>query len=375
MMRAMAPSSSVVGGGCAAFSRDRRDRLRRRLDSTSAPRRAAAVGKDERAEWPRAAGVHGRGSTSGDPAYLGEMEEVHAAFEIPQPDQPDGSPGSAVTRAGGALALEVWHLDDYDEALETEGERAEWFDEALARVLEGAVVDAVEVGLRPDYSGELDRQWLADLLARRLPATVRSLHWGASSGSCFVGVPDIGPLREALPTLEVLRLEAEWHFENAALDIRGLRHLGLNALSAKAIEHLVRLDLSAIEHLELWLYDGENEGAEVPRLEELLRVLAAPLPALRELTLHQCEYGPELLEALPTVPAFGQLNALHLLDATVEGSYLDDACAEALLSERYASIGSIDVTGSFWGRHHEPGGPLLRLMEASEGRIHARQET
>ena len=295
-------------------------------------------------------------------------------YERREGDHADGSPGGSVVVRGRTLTLEVSHPDDYDEAHETEAERAAWFAEALGGVGE-APIEAVEVRPRPDYSDELFRQWLADLLSEHLPASVRSLYWGADSGSCFVELPAIDGLRAALPDLAVLRLECEWHHENSELDTGGLRQLGLNALSVEAIEVIETLDLSSVEHLELWLYDHENEGADVVLVEDLLRVLGAPLPALRQLTLHQCEHGPEILDALPGVPAFAQLEALHLLDASIEGSYLDAACAETLLSERYAAIGSIDVTGSFWNPHHEPGGPLLQIIEASGGRIHARQES
>lgn len=301
-----------------------------------------------------------------------------ATFELSQGTHDDGSPGSSLAIRGGVLTLDVQHCGDYDEAFETEPERAVWFESAVERALAStdAELSGLEVRLQPDYSGELYRAWLVELLATRMPATLRSLYWGSSGGSCFVEIPSFRALLEALPNLECLRLQGDWHDENAELVTSGpchaLQTLGLNALSVEAIDALIDLELSAIEHIELWLYDHENEGADLLTIEDLRPVFQAPLPALRRLTLHACEFGPELLAALPDAPFFESLQELNLLGVTIEGSYLDASCAEVLLSSRYARIPSIDVAGSFSDPRRDPSSPVGRLTDESSNRIRAR---
>lgn len=299
-------------------------------------------------------------------------------FELSQGAHEDGSPGSVVRFHGDTVTLEVRHCDDYDAALEGEGELGRWVGDALAQALSKGSPTTVEVQIRPDYSGELFRGWLADLLTEKLPSSVRSLAWGvldgfrhspsSSLGFCFVELPDCSALFSKLD-LETLRLQGEWHEENAELSTEGVRHLGLAALSVDALEALDELDLDGIAHLELWLYDHENEGADLLGIDDLDSLLARELPALRALTIHGCEFGPELIEALPEAGFFEHLESLSLLGATIEGSFLDESCAEALLSEAFAEVATIDVSGSFSTPGREPTPLLERLVEESGGRI------
>ncbi len=109
---------------------------------------------------------------------------------------------------------------------------------------------------------------------------------------------------------------------------------------------LADLDLSTIETLTLWLYDHEDEGGEVI-LEDLEPLYEMDLPALRALGLYGCEFGRELIEVLPDAVLFAGLESLALVRASNTGSFLEQDSAETLLSEPYAHLTHIDVTGSF----------------------------
>jgi len=276
---------------------------------------------------------------------------------------------SLMSLSDKVLTLEISSQADDPES---ETDLAKWVGSTLKEVRTiTALLESLEVKVQPDYSGELNRAWLVALLKKHVPASIRSLYWGCDWGSCFVEIPDLRALRRALPCLNRLQLPGEWHHENQ-LDTQHLSHLGLNALSIDAIESITELDLSKIDHLELWLYDHENEGAEILTIEDLLLVFEMPLPMLRRLTLHACEFGPELLNTLPGTPIFDQLDELRLLGATDTGSYLDASCAEVLLSPEYATIPSIEITRSFCDPTRDPQSLLDRLIGETSGRIHVR---
>jgi hypothetical protein len=234
-------------------------------------------------------------------------------------------------------------------------------------------VRSVVVTQRPDYSGDLDFRWLAVQLARPELHGVRSLYWGSDDGSCFVEVPDLAEVLEAMPQLESLELQGTWFTDTEELATTGLRHLALNALDGEELEAVTELDLSNIERLTLWLYDHENEGSEELLLEELEALWDVPMPRLRELVLHACEFSDELVTAFPDSPIFAQLERLGLVGCTNTGSFLGEDAAEALLSEAYSDLLSIDVTGSFSDPRREASPLLERLVSESAGRVNARQ--
>lgn len=285
-------------------------------------------------------------------------------------DHEDGTPGSAMTLAFerghiAQLTIDVRYPTGTIESMDADPASA-WMPEAITSVLQhpaGKLVRAVTVSQAPDYHGDRSTQWLADALSGSGPVAARSLCWGHFSGFAFVNLPFLEAVRDQMPFLESLTLQGEWSEENPELQLHDIPRVQLAALSAETLTVLASQDLSSVESLSLWLYDDENDGAEELTLDDLSCILEAPLPSLRALSFHDCEFGDALIASLPTFPLLRQLHTLGLLRVTRHGSYLGQASADALLSEGYAHLSGIRVTKSFDAER------LHDLEARSNGRI------
>ncbi|RAY10899.1 leucine-rich repeat domain-containing protein [Actinomadura craniellae] len=139
---------------------------------------------------------------------------------------------------------------------------------------------------------------------------------------------DVTPLLRAFPALEVLEVRGGSNLELEPVRHASLRVLRLEAggLSAGATRAVAASDLPALEHLELWLGDGNHGGDATPA--DLAPILTGErLPSLRYLGLLDGEFQDEIAAAVASAPVVARLETLDL-----SLGELTDRGGEALLA-------------------------------------------
>jgi len=138
---------------------------------------------------------------------------------------------------------------------------------------------------------------------------------------------DLSPLFGAYPNLEHFRARGGNGLVLGQMRAHALRSLVVEAgaLDAGVVRDVLRSELPALEHLELWL-GAEERGADTT-IEDLAPLFTGALfPTLSYLGLRDSEISDEIAQALAASPLLGRLRVLDLSLGT-----LGDAGAQALL--------------------------------------------
>lgn len=139
---------------------------------------------------------------------------------------------------------------------------------------------------------------------------------------------DVSPLFEAYPALEHFRVRGGNDLRLGKLRSEHLKELNIESggLNRSVVQDVLRSDLPALEHLELWL-GSENYGATTT-VGDLMPLFTGQLfPNLRYLGLRDSEITNEIVLALVQSPL---LECLRILDLSL--GLLDDTGATALLA-------------------------------------------
>jgi len=139
---------------------------------------------------------------------------------------------------------------------------------------------------------------------------------------------DVSPLFEAYPSLEHFRVRGGNPLRLGKRRSQHLKELGIEsgALDSSVVQDVLRSDLPALEHLELWLGDS-TYGANTT-VEDLAPLFTGQLfPNLRYLGLRYSEITNEIALALAQSPLLARLRVLDL-----SFGFLGDIGAAALLA-------------------------------------------
>ncbi len=173
----------------------------------------------------------------------------------------------------------------------------------------------------------------------------------------WINQSDLGPLVQALPSLETLKVRGgnDLGFSGA------FRHEKLESIlietggmDAKTVREIGKLDLPALETLELWLGTDEyGANSSVADMEEIFS--GSKLPALRTLGLMNSDIADEIAKAVIVAPILDRLQSLDLSMGT-----LGDVGAEALLTNtaKLNRLMSLDL------RHHYMTDTFVDLFDA-----------
>jgi hypothetical protein len=139
---------------------------------------------------------------------------------------------------------------------------------------------------------------------------------------------DIGPVLEAYPSLEVLRVRGGNGLELATVSHQNLRELAFESggLPGPIVRTIGACDFPALRHLELWL--GTERYGGNATVDDLAQVLSGVrLPSLSHLGLRDAEIADLIAGALAGAPVVARLRSLDL-----SLGMLSDTGAAALLS-------------------------------------------
>lgn len=139
---------------------------------------------------------------------------------------------------------------------------------------------------------------------------------------------DVSPLFEAYPALERFRVRGGNRLRIGKLRSEHLKELGIESggLDRGVVQDVLRCDLPALEHLELWL--GSSDYGANTTIGDFEPLFTGHLfPNLRYLGLRDSEFANEI--ALATVKS-PLLERLRILDLSL--GLLDDTGAAALLA-------------------------------------------
>jgi hypothetical protein len=139
---------------------------------------------------------------------------------------------------------------------------------------------------------------------------------------------DVTPLLEAYPALEHFQVRGGNNLMFAATRHERLRALVIESggLGAQAVSGVLRSELPALEHLELWL--GTDEYGATTTVADLEPLLAGTIfPGLRYLGLRDSEIANEIAATIAQSPILERIRVLDLSLGT-----LDDSGAAALLA-------------------------------------------
>jgi hypothetical protein len=194
--------------------------------------------------------------------------------------------------------------------------------------------------------------------ARRLP-NLRAVFLGDITGEesevSWITQCDVGPLLAAYPLLEYLGVRG-----GTSLKFQVPRHDRLKTLviesgglSRKLVHQVIRAELPALEHLELWL-GTQDYGADTTP-EDLAALLAGKrFPKLKYLGLRNSEMADDIAAVLAGAPVLKKLKTLDLSLGT-----LTDAGARALLgSKGVKRLEKLDV------HHHYCSKPVVKQLKA-----------
>jgi hypothetical protein len=132
---------------------------------------------------------------------------------------------------------------------------------------------------------------------------------------------DISPVLSVYPDLEILHIRSggrgnqlsfgEWRHEK----LKALR-IESSGLNKSAITSLCKLDLPALEYLELWT--GSDEYGSDSTIDDILPIISGDVfPHLRYLGVKNCEYTDEVAFALAKSPLLEELIELDLSMGTL----------------------------------------------------------
>ncbi|WP_131738985.1 STM4015 family protein [Actinomadura roseirufa] len=244
-------------------------------------------------------------------------------------DDEDGEDGDGQPRPElPAAADAAWYVGTiFDE---------EPFADTFARFL--GMVDTTEVtALVIGYWGASYDQNTADPVALLTEAAasfpkLKALFVGDIPGDqseiSWIEHGDISPLFEAFPGLERFEIRGAQDLTLAPIKSDVLRRLRFESggLPAAVVQAVAASDLPNLEHLDLWLGEG-NYGGDAT-VADLAPILAGErLPALRHLGLEDAEIQDEIAAAVAGAPIVARLESLSLAMGI-----LTDQGAEALLS-------------------------------------------
>jgi hypothetical protein len=166
---------------------------------------------------------------------------------------------------------------------------------------------------------------------------------------------DVSPLFEAYPALEHFRVRGGNNLRLGRLHSEHLKELGIESggLDSSVVHDVLRSDLPALEHLELWLGDA-NYGANTT-MEDLAPLFTGQLfPNLRYLGLRDSEITNEIAQAIVQSPL---LERLRVLDLSL--GVLDDTGAAALLaSPAVKKLEKLDI------HHHYCSDQMVEQLKA-----------
>ncbi|RUS95880.1 hypothetical protein DSM106972_088930 [Dulcicalothrix desertica PCC 7102] len=151
--------------------------------------------------------------------------------------------------------------------------------------------------------------------------------------SSFLELGDITPILKAFPKLEVLQFRGGWGLSTRQLRHENLKTLvvetGLMFVDSDTVEQICKLDLPALEYLELWLGGCHHKSNEDISTKYLLPILAGKVfPNLSYLGLRSSDYSDNIAQCLAELPTV--ITRLAVLDLSM--GTLTDNGVEALLN-------------------------------------------
>lgn len=254
------------------------------------------------------------------------MIEEHAENFFGMPVR-DWKPGAPVPE-GSAFAIKVGV--DWDEA--EAGNRLPERIEELASSPRAPEIVALVTGSFTSDTSDSTAEVVAALVAAapRFPALRALFLCDITVEECeisWIEQCDLGPLLDAYPSLQVLRVRGGTNLglgqgRHAALQVLVIETGGLDASVVKTVS---RGGFPELNHLELWL--GASGYGATSSVEDLKPILEGTVfPKLKTLALRDCEYADDLAEALAHAAIVGRIERLDLSLGT-----LSDRGAAALL--------------------------------------------
>ncbi|MGD1910767.1 MAG: HEAT repeat domain-containing protein [Rivularia sp. (in: cyanobacteria)] len=170
-----------------------------------------------------------------------------------------------------------------------------------------------------------------------------------------INLPNVSPILQALPQLEVLKIRggSDGIFDEYCRGENGvfnppLKHDNLKALtiesgglSREIITQFCKLELPALEYLELWT--GKDEYGGTSSIQDLMPIISGKFPKLKYLGLRNSEYADEIAFALVDSPITENLIELDLSMGT-----LIDPGAEALLNcSAIHQLDTLDISDNY----------------------------
>jgi len=219
-------------------------------------------------------------------------------------------------------------------------------DDPASRQLAGLVVGLWTPAM---HEGNGWREVVDALVAAkdRLP-NLRALFFGdISYEECeisWIEQGDISPLWDAYPHLERLGVRGTNNLSLDELRLPVLQTLAIESggLAASIFHEILRAQLPALRHLEIWL-GSENYGGTV-RPEDLAPLLDGTLfPRLEYLGLRDSEFEDEIAAILAAAPVVDRLRVLDLSMGTLS----DDGAAALLASPAVARLAKLDISHNY----------------------------
>jgi hypothetical protein len=296
-------------------------------------------------------------SPSGISSFSGELEVL---AEIPLED-PDADPGVTAadpspdpdpvnpprTQRSSGEQFAKRMIYDFDPAIgitTTEGAyrvAVNWDNEdKFVELLEGLIddpkfgeIDTLVIGY---WGDDRNSQKAAETLVANAPKLtgIKALFVGdidqEEAEISWINQSDLGPLVQAIPSLETLKVRGGMDLAfSGAFRHENLKRIFIESGGtdrAAAID-LGKLDLPALEELELWL--GSDEYGADTTVADLEGILdGSGLPALKTLGLMNSSITSDIAKVIGNSAVLPQLKALNLSMGT-----LDDQGAEAILAQ------------------------------------------
>jgi hypothetical protein len=258
--------------------------------------------------------------------------------------------GERITRTGVVYRL----MQEY----EGSQSQRELLDEFLGQVSRDSL-EALIIGAWSDAAtGTPPNGFLEALVEYRLPH-LKALFVGdmtfEDAEISWINQADYGPLLEAYPDLEVLRIRGGEALKLPVMEHRGLRELTIETggLPSSVVNAITNSKLPALKRLELWLgSDGYGFDGDLATYQNLLAKIEPE--RLDYLGLRNAEIADELATYLASQPWLADLDTLDLSMGT-----LGDAGAKALLTSPYLyNLELLDL------RHHYISDALVTQLRA-----------
>ena len=246
-----------------------------------------------------------------------------------------------------------WNQQQYEETADTKLSR-------LLQSEQARFVEALVFGFSGWYSNEL-----IETLAQsrdRLPQLTALFVGDIEDQEMMISDLSQGDLSDVLdvcPQLEILRVRGSVHLpldnQNGQRDSK-IRHENLLALtlensglSRETVNNLCRLELPALEYLELWL--GSPGCGGTSSIEDLMPIVSGEVfPNLKYLGLRNCEYADDIAINLAR-----SLPRTSLIELDLSMGTLSETGVESLLSSHIVSgIDVLDVSQTCLSRELAP---------------------